>query len=102
MGVVPRGQGTTQNDVIECDPELPMETEVDNASANNLSQYPVADPSCETGVVEPSSSKLDSIGANNSSRIHQVGLQLRGLTQDIAHRQLPVYHGAYVDGSVQG
>ena len=102
MGVVPRGQGTTQNDVIECDPELSMETEVDNASANNLSQYPVANPSCETGVVEPSSSKLESIGTNNSSSVHQVGLQLRGLTQDVAHRQLPVYCGAYVDGSVQG
>ena len=104
MGVVPRGQGTTQNDVIEHDPELSMETEVDNASANNLSQYPVANPSCETGVVEPSSSKLESIGANNSSSVHQVGLQLRGLTQDVAHRQLPVsvYLRAYVDGSVQG
>ena len=49
MGVVPRGQGTIQNDVTEHDPELPMETKVDNASANNLSQYPVANPSCETG-----------------------------------------------------
>ena len=37
MGVAPRGQGTTQNDVTEHDPELSMETEVDNASANNLS-----------------------------------------------------------------
>ena len=88
--------------MIECDPELSMETEVDNASANNLSQYPVANPSCETGVVEPSSSKLESIGANNSSSVHQVGLQLRGLTQGIACRQLSVYHRVYVDGSVQG
>ena len=92
MGVVPRGQGKTQNDVIEHDPELPMETEIDNTSANNLSQYPVADPSCETGVVEPSSSKSESIGANSSSSVYHVELQSRGLTQDVAHRQLPVYH----------
>ena len=77
VGVVPRGQGTTQNDVIEHDTERPMETEIDNTSANNLSQYPVADPSCETGVVEPSSSKSESIGANSSSSVHQVELQLR-------------------------
>ena len=102
MGVVPRGQGTTQNDVIEHDPELPMETEIDNTSANNLSQYPVADPSCETGVVEPSSSKSESIGANSSSSVHQVELQSRGLIQDVACRQLPVYCGVYVDGFVQG
>ena len=29
-------------------------------------------------------------------------LQSRELTQDLACRQLPVHHGAYVDGSVQG
>ena len=102
MGVVPRGQGTTQNDVIEHDPELPMEMETHNTSANNLSQYPVADPGCEAGVVEPSSSKSESIGANSSSSVHQVELQSKGLTQDVAHRQLPVYHRAYVDGFVQG
>ena len=102
MEVVPRGQGTTQNDVIEHDPELSIETEIDKASANNLSQYPVANPSCETGVFEPSSSKPESIGANNSSSVHQVGLQSRGLTQDIVHRQLPVYCRAYVDRFVQG
>ena len=62
MGVVPRGQGTTQNDVIECDPELPMETEIDNTSANNPSQCPVADPSSEAGLVELGCSKLGPIG----------------------------------------
>ena len=102
MGVVPRGQGTTQNDVIECDPELPMETEIDNTSANNPSQSPVADPSGEAGLVELGCSKLEPIGANSSSSVHQVELQSRGLTQNVAHRQLPVYHGAYVDGFVQG
>ena len=102
MGVVHRGQGTTQNDVIEHDPKLSIETEVDNVSANDLSQYPAANPSGETGVVEPCSSEPESIGANNSSSVHQVGLQLRGLTQNVAHKQLPVYHGAYVDGFVQG
>ena len=102
MGVVPRVQGTTQNDVIEHDPKLSMETEVDNASTKDLSQYPAANPSCKTGVVEPGSSKPESIGANNSSSVHQVGLQSRGLTQNVAHRQLPVYHRAYVDGLVQG
>ena len=40
--------------------------------------------------------------AKNSSSVHQVGLQSRGLTQNVAHRQLPVYCGAYVDGFVQG
>ena len=88
--------------MIEHDPELPMETEIDNTSANNLSQYPVADPSCETGVVEPSSSKSESIGATSGSSAHQVELQLRGLTQDVTCRQLPVYHRVYVDGFVQG
>ena len=102
MRVVPRGQGTTQSDVIEHDPKLSMETEVDNASANDLSQYPAADPSCETGVVEPGSSKPESIGASSSNSVHQVGLQLRGLTQNVACRQLPVYHGVYVDRLVQG
>ena len=29
-------------------------------------------------------------------------LQSRGLMQDVAHRQLPVYHGVYVDGFIQG
>ena len=58
MGVGPKGQGTTQNNVTENDPEPPMETEIGNTSTNNLSQYPVADPSCEAGVVEPSSSKF--------------------------------------------
>ena len=29
-------------------------------------------------------------------------LQSKGLTQDVAHKQLPVCHGAYVDGFVQG
>ena len=53
-------------------------------------------------MVEPSSSKSESIGANSCSSVHQVELQLRGLTQDVAHKQLPVYHGAYVDGFVQG
>ena len=79
-----------------------METEIDKASANNFSQYPIDDPSCETGVVEPSSSKPESIGANNSSSVHQVGLQSRGLTQDFVHRQLPVYCRACVDRFVQG
>ena len=32
----------------------------------------------------------------------QVELQSRGLTQDVACRQLPAYHGAYVNGFVQG
>ena len=102
MGVAPRGQITTQNDVIECDPELPMETEIDNTSANNLSQYPVVDPSCGTGVVEPNSSKSESTGAKSSSSVHHMELQSRGLTQDVDCRQLPVYHGAYVGGFVQG
>ena len=88
--------------MIEHDPELPMETEIDNTSTNNLSQYPIANRSCETGVAEPSSSKSESIGANSSSSVHQVELQLRGLTQDVAHRQLSVYCGVYVDGFVQG
>ena len=78
MGVVPRGQGTTQSYVIEHDPELPMETEKQKvASANNLRQYPVTDPSGENGVVEPSSSKSESIGASSSS-VNQVELQSRG------------------------
>ena len=43
MGFVPRGQGTTQSDVMEHDPELPMETEKQKVtSANIISQYPVA------------------------------------------------------------
>ena len=102
MGVVPRGQGTTKNDVIEHDPELFMETEVDHASANNLSQYPIANPSCETGVAKPTSSKAESIGANNRSSVHQAGLQSRGLTPDLDHRQLPIYCVVYVDRFVQG
>ena len=102
MGVVPRGQGTTQNDVIECDPKLSMETEIDNTTANNPSQSPVADPSGEARLVELGCSKLEPIGAISSSSVHQVELQLRGLTQNVAHRQLPVYHRAYVDGFVQG
>ena len=102
MGVVPRGQGTTQNDVIECDPELSMETEIDNTSANNPSQSPVADPSGEARLVELGCSKFEPIGANSSSSVHQVEFQLRGLTQNVACRQLPVYCGAYVDGFVQG
>ena len=102
MGVVPRGQGTTQNDVIECDSELLMETEIDNTSVNNPSQSPVADPSGEPGLVELGCSKLESIGANSSSSVHQVELQFRGLTQYVAHRQLPVYREAYVDVFVQG
>ena len=38
-----------------------METEVNNASTNDLNQYQAADSSCETEVLEPSSSKLESI-----------------------------------------
>ena len=88
--------------MIEHNPELPMETEIDNTSANNPSQSPVADPSGEAGVVEPGSSKSEPTGANSNSSVHQVELQSRGLTQNVAHRQLPVYHRAYVDGFVQG
>ena len=59
--------------MIEHDPELPMETEKQKVtSANNLSQYPTADPSSEAGVVEPGCSKPESIGANSKSSVHQV------------------------------
>ena len=88
--------------MIECDPELPIETEIDNTSANNPSQSPTADPSGEAGLVELGCSKLEPIGANSSSSVHQVELQSRGLTQNVAHGQLPVYCSAYVDGFVQG
>ena len=63
--------------MIKHDPELPMKTEIDNTSPNNLSQYPVADPSCEAGVVEPSSSKSESIGAKSSSSVHSSGVAVK-------------------------
>ena len=83
-----------------------METEIDNTLTNNISQHPRIDPSGGIGVAEPSVSNMGLTGSCALSSIpHMAGegeLKSSGLTQDVAHRWLSVYHRAYVDGFVQG
>ena len=85
---------------------MSMETEIDNRSNNNISQHPRVDPIGEIGVVEPFVSNTGLVGSCALSSIPHVAgegdLLSRGLTQDIAHRELPMYHRTYVDGFVQG
>ena len=83
-----------------------METETDSTLTNNISQHCRVDPSGGIGVAEPSVSNTGLVDSCAPSSIPQVAgedeLQSRGLTQDVAYRQLPVCCGAYVGGFVQG
>ena len=85
---------------------MSMETEIDNTLTNNISQHPRVDCSGGNGVADPSVSNMGLAASCALGSIPQVAgedeLQSRGLTRDVAHRQSPVYHGAYVDGFVQG
>ena len=79
---------------------------IDNTVTNNISQYPGVDPSGGIRGAEPSVSNTGLVGSCALSSAPQVAgedeLQSKGLTQDVAHRQLPVYQRIYVDGFVQG
>ena len=83
-----------------------METEIDNTLTNNISQHPRVDLSGGIGVAEPCVGNTRLAGSCAHDSITQVAgedeLQSGGLSQDVAHRWLPVYHSTYVDGIVQG
>ena len=106
IGDVPRGQGTTQRSVIDNDPEMSMEPGMDDTLTNNISLHPGVDSSGEIRGEETSVSGTGLVSSCAPSSTPQVAgedeLQSQGLTQDVVCRQLPLYHGAYVDGFVQG
>ena len=91
---------------MDNDSEMSIETGMDNTLTNNISQHPGADPSSGIRGAEPSVSNAGLVGSCALSSTPQVAgedeLQSKGLTQDVAHRKLPVYHGAYVDRFAQG
>ena len=78
---------------------------MDNTLTSNICQHPRVNPSGGIRGAEPSVSNTGLLGSCALSSTPQVAgedeLQSKGLTQDVLHRQLPVYHGVYVDGCVQ-
>ena len=85
---------------------MSVETEMDNTLTHNISQHPRVDPSGGIRVAEPSVNNTRLVGSCALSSIPQGAgedeLQSRELAQDVVHRQLPVYHGAYVNRFIQG
>ena len=79
---------------------------MDNTLTSDINQHPGVNPSGIIRGTEPSVSNTGLVDSCAPSSIPQVAgedeLQSQGLTQDVVHRQLPVYHGAYVDRFVQG
>ena len=80
---------------------MSMETGMDNTLTNNISQHPGVDPSGGIRGAEPSVNNTGLMGSCALSSSPQVAgedeLQSKGLTQDVACRQLLLYYGAYVD-----
>ena len=83
-----------------------METGIDNTFTNNINQHPRVDQSGGIGGKESGASNTGLVGSCALSSTPQVAgedeLQSKGLTQDVACRQLPVYCRANIDGFVQG
>ena len=59
-------------EVIDNDPEMSMETEMDNTLTNNNSQHPRVDPGGGIGVAEPSVSNTGLVDSCALGSISQV------------------------------
>ena len=71
---------------------------MDNTLTNNISQHLGVDPSGGIRGAEPHV-RVGSCALSSTPQVAgEDELQSKGLTHDVAHRQLPVHHGSYVGG----